>query len=388
MWLGYERRQRIHRWMDEYYFALSVYGLMNVRWDYEPLQTECALIAAGVAAARMPSTPKLLQDRIATCIDSVAEECKQKVSYASYRIPLAAAHNFWKRKNEGEGDRNDEYEKGRALLERVVQKKIVVQKETDLAPDSAGRREASDDKNRRLEIHPDYYHAVPLIAEYALLETECNNAALAEPLLESLRPQAVEFGDFETLGRIGRLFKDSGDRRWKDSRVRFKDLKGQPAWKMYENAMLVYKEAFLVTNDYYTGINAATLALLTGDIAKAEDYAAKVADICAKLTNVKREDRYWVFATEGEAAVIRGRWDDARRFYQSALAELTPGQGGMADSAYKQLRRLARVFEDDEDKMKPILDDFENSEFRRFLSLDMFPTSETTTEGDQKVEQP
>ena len=137
-----------------------------------------------------------------------------------------------------------------------------------------------------------------------------------------------------------------------------------------QEGVSVYEEAFLATNDYYTGINAATLARLIGETKKAEEYASRVAEICSQLKDIPRDDLYWLFATEGEAAVVRGKWKAAKDFYTSALAELTPGQGGMADSAYKQLRRLARVV--GESNLRPILTLFEKSNFADWLSTEMF----------------
>jgi hypothetical protein len=372
LWLGYERRGRIHRWMDEYYFSIAVYGVLNTLWDYEPLQIECGLVAAGVSAARMPATPTTLARRTVDArraVEQVFEpgpqEDFQDTSYMSYRVPLAVAHHFWKFKR---------YQEARKFLEHLM-RVPANQDEEGLA---CVEVEACGPQPPTVAVA--YQHAVPLIAEYALLETECNNMAGAEPLLESLRPQAAEFGDYETLGRIGRLFKSSGDRHWDKSETAFRDLEGTPAWQMYQKAMRVYEEAFGATGDYYTGINAATLAALTGDIKKARNYASQVADICARLPDVARGDRFWIFATEGEAAVLCGRWSAAVNFYTSAVAELTPGQGGMADSAYKQLRRLARVFEEDQVELRPILDLFENSQFRPFLSLDMFSAQEQNKE--------
>jgi hypothetical protein len=134
---------------------------------------------------------------------------------------------------------------------------------------------------------------------------------------------------------------------------------------MYTIAFAAYEEAFLAAKDYYTGINSATLSQLTGDERKAARYAAQVIEICGQRTNIPRQDRFWIFATEGEAAVNIGNWDGAKQFYKNALDELSPGQGGMADSAYKQLCRLWKVFEAD---VEPILEMFERSEFRASLT--------------------
>lgn len=117
----------------------------------------------------------------------------------------------------------------------------------------------------------------------------------------------------------------------------------------------------MATQDYYTGINAATLALLTGDTGKARQYATQVAGICKQAKDIPRGDRFWVFATEGEASLISGDCVRAEQFYRDALSELSPGQGGMANSAYKQLCRLWKALGAD---VEGTLAVFERSEFR------------------------
>jgi tetratricopeptide (TPR) repeat protein len=193
---------------------------------------------------------------------------------------------------------------------------------------------------------------------------------LVEPLLGRFRPLAREFGDFETLGRIGRLFKEMGDRRWQRSNIPPERFRGSDPWQFYRNALAVYQEAFAaVPDDYYTGINAATLAALTGDMEEAARLAESVAKICQSLSEISWGDRYWVFATQGEAAVLLGQTEEAVRFYATAIGELGPDQGGMANSTYKQLRRLHRGFRDSGDvRVGPVLRVFEESAFASNLS--------------------
>lgn len=333
LWLGFEHHQRREKWRDEYYFALSVYGLLNVRWDYDLPQTECALIAAGVAAARMPRTPGLLRD----CTQVHTGET---TSYPSYRVPLAAMHGCWKAKD---------YERGKAIAERSV---FAVERN-------------SHGEVTKLTIRAEAVHAIPLLAEGALLEIECGQSRLVEDVLDNLRAPAKEFGDFETLGRLGRLFKDAGDKRWEQAGVSFEALPESTAIPLYVKALTVYAEAFRATNDYYTGINAATLALLTSEPVKAEEYAQRVAELCKQMQDISRDDRFWVFATQGEAHLILRNWQLGERFYRDALAELSPGQGGMANSSYKQLCRLWKALGPD---VEGALSLFERSEFRISLT--------------------
>jgi len=332
LWLGFEHNQRCDKWRDELYWALVVYGLLNVRWNYEQPAAEHALIAAGVAAARMPRSAGMLQE----CLQVYGNQG----GVPSYRIPLAVAHRHWKAKD---------YEAGRAVIEDTVFK---------VEADSS--RVAS-----RVTIREDAAHAIPLIAEGVLLEIECGFASLAEPVLEKLRDTARDFGDFETLGRIGRLFKDAGDRRWEGSNCEFADLAKTTAAQMYAQALMVYEEAFVATKDYYTGINAATLALLNCESAKATAYAEQVGEICRRMTDIARNDRFWVFASEGEACLILSDCSIGERFYRDALAELSPGRGGMANSTYKQLCRLWKALGN---KVEETLRLFERSEFRGALT--------------------
>jgi hypothetical protein len=330
LWLGFERHKRQALWRDEYGFALAVYGLMNVRWDYEPPQAECALVAAGAAAVRMPSTPRLLA-RV------VADWTQGTDRYPSYRVPLAVVHRYWTACN---------YPDAQELVERLV---LDVKRDRDTG------------QVLRFDIRPEARHAIPLIAEAALVEMESGHFRQAEPLLDRLRPLAREFGDFETLGRIGRLFKDSGDRRWEEAPVPFEDFRDSPGWTMYRQARDVYEEACLLGDDYYPRINAATLAVLTHDTARAEEHAQWAAMLCNRMKDVPRDERYWVFATQGEAAVILGDTAAAETYFRNALAELTPGQGGMANSTYKQLCRLWKAL--GQDRVGPALRVFEVSEF-------------------------
>ncbi len=107
-------------------------------------------------------------------------------------------------------------------------------------------------------------------------------------------------------------------------------------------------------------MNAATLALLTHEPAEAAEIAGRVAEACAAI-QAPQDERYWLFATEGEAALVRGRphadgVPDAVDYYRDALAELAPDQGGMANSSYKQLCRVWKALGDaGDERVGPLL---------------------------------
>jgi len=295
-------------------------------------------VSAGVAVARMPATPQLLKQALARGASSDG-------TYPSYRVPLTLAHGLWK---------NHAHQAGREFVQQLVLR-VVPQSQPGEPPAAC------------FDVRPAVWHALPLIGEAVLLEMEAGELKPAQVLLEELRPLAREFRDYDTLGRIGRLFKDAGDRKWESAAIPFDQFHNQAGCQMYRKALVVYEEAFLATADWYAGINAATLALLTHDLDKARLYAGKVAETCSALLDHEKKDRYWMFATEGEAALVLGEAVSvAVDFYQNALDELSPGQWGMANSTYKQACRLWKAL--GEERVGPVLALFEASDARGCLS--------------------
>ncbi len=67
--------------------------------------------------------------------------------------------------------------------------------------------------------------------------------------------------------------------------------------------------------------------------------AARLLRDCAGV-NDPGDEVYWLFATEGDAALILGDGAGAVRFYSDALTALQRGEDGYAVSSYRQLLRL------------------------------------------------
>jgi hypothetical protein len=319
LWLGYEPGRQ-HRWRDEYYFALACYGLVHARqeWDYEPRHTECALLSAGVAAANMHRARAAIRDLV-----SKNEVCP---SYPSYRVPLALAHSRWQAGRVAEA---------LAIVEHVL---------------SAGGETA----------RPNFHHAVPLLAEQALLLAEKGDHLRAEALLRPLREGCRLFRDHETLSRIGRAYKESGDRLWAAHAVPFDQLDDLPARQMYRHALGAYQEAFELGSNYYPGINAASLALLAGNADLAQDLARRVLATCGAMSqSLVGEEAVWVFATEGEASLLLGL-ESAKTFYATALDWLDPVRAKLAQSMYSQLCRLWQAL--GSEAVEPVIREFEQRE--------------------------
>ncbi|HEY5813800.1 MAG TPA: tetratricopeptide repeat protein, partial [Terrimicrobiaceae bacterium] len=100
----------------------------------------------------------------------------------------------------------------------------------------------------------------------------------------------------------------------------YKDL-----WKLtdsshaLEQSLQEYEKAADIRKDsdaYYPEVNVATLALLSGDYAKATEYAGKVTQRLGP--RVPRD--YWEAGSLAEALLVLGRIDEARRHYSEAMA--------------------------------------------------------------------
>jgi hypothetical protein len=137
--------------------------------------------------------------------------------------------------------------------------------------------------------------------------------------------------DEESLGLLARTHKDLWAQS-SDSSARADQLR---------LALRFYSEAYELSGGYWTGINAATLALLSGDAERAHALASEVRDKClADLarTEAAGGDCYWPLATLGEAALILGDQAGAEGWYARAAEA---GRGRLGELA--STRRNARL---------------------------------------------
>ena len=102
-----------------------------------------------------------------------------------------------------------------------------------------------------------------------------------------------------------------------------------------------YHESYKLNRGYYSGINAATMALLLGKKDEARALARKVRAAClAELKTLPKNSdyRYWPLATLGEACLILRRWSEAEDWYAQAAKA---GRGNYAELS--STRRNARL---------------------------------------------
>jgi hypothetical protein len=174
--------------------------------------------------------------------------------------------------------------------------------------------------------------------------------------LQALRDEG--FTDGETLGLLARTHKDLA-LATNDAADREQQLAA--AFDIYLTGYRESAHRGETADAYYTGINAATIALLRGDLQSARDIAGEVEDLCKQaLQDSDAADAYWPQATLAEAALILGDDAAARRRYATA-AQLAGSRFGNLSSTRHQARLLLEyrgedpVWLDDAMRVPPVL---------------------------------
>jgi class 3 adenylate cyclase/tetratricopeptide (TPR) repeat protein len=137
--------------------------------------------------------------------------------------------------------------------------------------------------------------------------------------------------DEETLGLLARAHKDFANRA-ADPEARTRE------WGL---AYETYASAYERTKGYWSGINAATIARYLNDQERAVDLANRVTAQCLQELSQGKVDPgelYWLQATLGEAALIRGEVSEAIKWYTQAGQGAGQNYGDLAST-----RRNARL---------------------------------------------
>ena len=140
--------------------------------------------------------------------------------------------------------------------------------------------------------------------------------------------------DEETLGLLARTYKDVGYQ----SEDRLKAI------LCFEQAYSFYSAAYRSTGGYWSGINAATVALILGRHDSAEALAREVIAECHRRlreSGQEPKDRYWILSTLGEASLLLRQWDEAENWYTQAI-EFGAGDWGSLQSTARNARLLLR----------------------------------------------
>ena len=171
----------------------------------------------------------------------------------------------------------------------------------------------------------------------ALALARSGDASRAGALLQALVDEGQD--DAETLGMLARTHKDLAQ-RGADPAIRARHL--EAAVRLYERAWREASGRGAAGDALYTGINAAALAALAGDCARARAIAANVRDLGlrASTEGAGGPSAYWREATLGEAALILGDNAAAAAHYAKA-AKLGEGRHGDLGSTRRQARLVA-----------------------------------------------
>lgn len=176
----------------------------------------------------------------------------------------------------------------------------------------------------------------------ALAYARAGAASEAHAVLDRAQSAASAASDrlADSLSLRGRL--------WKDRLHRASNAADVAA--LAERARDAYLAAYALQRDPYPGINAASLALLSGDPAASRALAQEV------LTRLGTQTSSWTpwdHATAGEAELLLGRFDRAHARYADAYA-LAPDDAGSVATMRRQLNLLARALPQSRDLL-PIL---------------------------------
>ena len=145
--------------------------------------------------------------------------------------------------------------------------------------------------------------------------------------------------DEQTLGLYARTHKDL----WKQS------TDAETGATHLKLASQQYLEAYQRSHSIWTGINAATMAIMEGEMALARTLAEEVRQESLKDLEQKTEagaDTYWVLATLGEAELILNHWQAAADYYTRA-AKIGQTRYGDLSSSYRNAALLMRHFDQD-----------------------------------------
>lgn len=292
VYLGHQRQGRESRWRDEYNFALMSYGVIAAKWHSPSDILMWALISSGVAAAQLSQLPWPPNA-------DIEPEVQDQPTYL-HIMPWSA--KSWAK---GGGDATI------AVLREAAER---------------------------------FPYATAVVQQLALLLAQSSSDAAEEEArrtITDISNLAVVFRDHETICRLGRVYKDRGDRCFLPHHTLEQVIADKlPMVQVYQSAFKYYHLATEVSDyNYYPCVNAATLALLTGQKQLQESLASKVLEQCGAMST-DREDRLWILASEGEASLLLGRVENAIDFYRQTLARILPSEHGLLQSIYDQLCRL------------------------------------------------
>jgi tetratricopeptide (TPR) repeat protein len=281
-------------WREDYDFALAAYSLNagpNRHFLYDPAGRICALVAGGMACARLHrAVHGILKAQ------SGRRGAAQPANRSSVFVPLLAARRHW---------RAGKFAPAMKLL-----------------------REAA----------AAFPHALAVREQLSLCLLDRGRIEEAEATLAGRRVHFRTLGDEEALCRFGRVYKNMGDRALERHPPSTHQIPpDHPARIFYEAALEHYAAAHAVRDAYYSGINRAALLLMLGESERARDVAGDVMARCHR----EPDRNFWVLATTAEAALLSGRSaKETGELYRDAIALADKSEPRPLQSLWDQLCRI------------------------------------------------
>jgi class 3 adenylate cyclase/tetratricopeptide (TPR) repeat protein len=171
----------------------------------------------------------------------------------------------------------------------------------------------------------------------------CDNA---ETILLELEQEGLD--DEETLGLLGRIHKQRWEKGKTNSRTAAQELSLSHSY---------YRKAYELAGGYWSGINAAATALLSGNREAAATIARAVREHCSRELergDLIESETYWLRATLAEAALILEDWSEADSLYRRAV-EVGRGEVGNLVSSRHNALLILDHFGRDRDTIEEIL---------------------------------
>lgn len=131
-------------------------------------------------------------------------------------------------------------------------------------------------------------------------------------ILEKL--QSTGHFDTETGGLLGGRYKQEWQQSGDSNHLR--------------KSHIMYLDTFKATRDPYPGINAAATALWLKDKPTSEKIAQQILDILSNVT-LESSDA-WALATKGEATLLTGDAEHAKKWYEQAAKRYNYAKGAIA----------------------------------------------------------
>ena len=159
--------------------------------------------------------------------------------------------------------------------------------------------------------------------------------------LLALREEGCEDG--ETLGLLARTHKDLA---LASSPGPDRDQHLKAAFDIYSAGYRESVRRDAIADGYYTGINAATMALLVGNGESACELATDVQEICKLAIREdcgRPGDTYWPQATLAEAALILGDRETAQEYYATAVSLAGTHYGDISSTRHQARLLLEHI---------------------------------------------